>query len=115
MIKPLPELVAEARQQCECISFDQVPSFIQNHPSLVFIDVREPEEYQQTGVKGSINIPRGVLEMKLPSISNDENQTILLHCATGGRAALSALSLKNMGYNNVTVINGTPEQLCSVC
>jgi rhodanese-related sulfurtransferase len=115
MITPLPELVADAKAQCHCISFEQVPSFIQNHTSLIFIDVREPEEHQQSAVKGSINIPRGVLEMKLPSITNDADQPILLHCATGGRAALSALALKKMGYKNVTVIDGSHEQLCSIC
>ncbi len=115
MIKPLSELAAAAKSQCQCIDFDQVPQFLQSHPKLLFIDVREPDEHQLCAVKGAVNIPRGIIEMKLPNLSSDPEQSILLHCATGGRAAFTALSLKQMGYNNLTVVNGSAEQLSSVC
>ncbi|MBU2977164.1 rhodanese-like domain-containing protein [Alteromonas sp. C1M14] len=68
------------------------------------IDVREPAEVQNEPVDGALNIPRGVLEMKMLEQFLDEGKPIYIHCASGVRAQLSAEQLLNMGYTNVTVI-----------
>ena len=74
----------------------------------VLIDIREADEFQAGHLAGALLIPRGILEFKL---SNSPELTardlkIMLYCKTSGRAALAALSLKEMGYLNVTSIAG---------
>lgn len=74
----------------------------------VIIDVREPHEYEQGHVPGALNIPRGVLELKVPGHEAipDTDTPICVYCGSGGRAALSALRLQELGYTQVTSIDG---------
>ncbi|BFT30022.1 rhodanese-like domain-containing protein [Alteromonas sp. D210916BOD_24] len=74
----------------------------QNHGLLV--DVREPGEVEGQPVEAALNIPRGVLEMKIIEKVTDPHHPIYLHCASGMRAKLAAEQLVKMGYENVTVI-----------
>lgn len=69
------------------------------------LDVREPEEAQANPIKGSVNIPRGVLEMKMLANYPDENLPIFIHCATSARATLAAEQLLRIGYKDITVIS----------
>ena len=76
------------------------------------IDVREPPETQTHAVPGAHNIPRGILEMKITELCPDPDDPIYIHCASGGRARLSAAQLMKMGYRNVTAITGNVEDVC---
>ena len=77
----------------------------------VLIDVRESVESQALPTKNSINIPRGVLEMKIAELCPDAQAHIYIHCATGGRATLAAEQLQRMGYQQVTVIACNAQEL----
>jgi len=66
--------------------------------------VREPEEYIENGVDNAINIPRGILEMKVFALYTDPKQLIYIYCATGIRASLAAEQLVRVGYENVWAI-----------
>jgi len=92
---------AQAKQELE-----------QNHGLL--IDVREPAEHATKAATGAINIPRGLLEMKLMEIEKDPARPIYLHCASGARATLSAEALTRVGYENVTVITCKADTICQV-
>ena len=78
------------------------------------IDLREEGELNNTGViENSIHIPRGLLEFSLssnsPLLQNnivDINKEIVLFCAAGGRSALAAKTLKDMGFQQVSLIEG---------
>lgn len=70
----------------------------------LLIDVREPAEVSANPVKSAINIPRGVLEMKMLEKVKEAHMPIYLHCASGVRAKLSAEQLIKIGYENVSVI-----------
>lgn len=105
-MKTAHDLVAEAKQQIAEVSLDEAELAVQQ--ADVLIDVREPDEYQSGHLPGAINIPRGMLEFRL---SNDDalsarDLNLVLYCKTSGRAALSALSLKAMGYLHVQSIAG---------
>lgn len=99
------EMIAEAKAKACCISADQAKSQIAGQPEVLLLDVREPSEVDQLRVAGFVNVPRGVLEMKIEQLCPDHNKPIYIHCATGGRAALSAVQLEKMGYTNVSVID----------
>ena len=114
MLKTIEEIVKEARSSAQFISPQEASSLISMSHTLV-IDVREPEEHAAASIPHSINIPRGVLEMKVSSLAPTADQEILLHCATGGRASLSYLTLKSMGYTNIKVIDGSFDTIHSEC
>ena len=86
---------------------DQAREMIAKGNTLV-IDVRDPPEVQQSGkVAGAVNVSRGMLEFRADPESpyHDKNfakdKTVVLYCASGGRSALSAKTLKDLGYERV--------------
>ncbi|MCP4987412.1 MAG: rhodanese-like domain-containing protein [Colwellia sp.] len=79
----------------------------------LIIDVREPSEYAEKSAKGVINIPRGLLEMKMLQMHSNEDLAIFIYCATGARAVFSAEQLKRVGYKNVSVITSSLDDICN--
>lgn len=113
-MKTAQELIAEAKAQTCCISAEDAKQKISGISDMLLLDVREPGEVDQQKVSGFLNIPRGVLEMKIADICPKPNTPIFIHCATGGRAALSAVQLGKMGYSNVYVIDCNCDTLVDV-
>ena len=78
------------------------------------IDIRDVRELERDGkVEGSHHIPRGMLEFWLDPESPyfkegklDQNKEMVLFCAGGLRSALAAKTLKDMGFKNVSHIEG---------
>lgn len=107
------DLVAEARASIRELTPTDLDA---QRGDTVVIDVREPAEFETGHIPGSINIPRGVLEFQVdahpavanvsdPALSHKERPVVLV-CRTGGRAALSALSLQRLGFADVRSIAG---------
>lgn len=113
MLKTVPELVMEARAGLRCVDAETAKAEIAANNGVV-VDVRELVEVGNLATATSINIPRGVLEMKIGEVVPDPDQPLYLHCATGGRATFAAQQLEKMGYNKVTVITCPIETVCTV-
>ncbi|MCB1640671.1 MAG: sulfurtransferase [Xanthomonadales bacterium] len=72
------------------------------------IDVREPAEYAAGHFPGAVNIPRGVLEFEVdghPAVNcqrdpalGHRGQPVVVACRSGGRSALAAAALKQLGF-----------------
>lgn len=106
------EMVKAAKQEIENLLPEQAHAEIANGNAIV-IDIREPEEVNQNGkIAGSINAPRGMLEFYADSSMPyhkpefNKEKRIILYCASSGRSALAAKTLKEMGYSNVAHIEG---------
>lgn len=106
------EMVAEAKKRIENLSPDEASRELERGDA-VLIDVREPGERTQNGaIPGSIEAPRGMLEFWADPTGPyhreefDPSKRIILHCASGGRSALAADMLQNLGYGNVAHIDG---------
>lgn len=83
-------------------------AFVAENPGAVLIDVREPAEFATGHLPGAINIPRGVLEFQLeshPALAGPP-RPVVLYCHSGGRAALAALSLSMLGFDEVRSLTG---------
>ena len=83
-------------------------AFAAESPGIVLIDVREPAEFAAGHLPGAINIPRGVLEFQVdshPALAGPP-RPIVLYCRSGGRAALAALSLSMLGFDQVRSLTG---------
>lgn len=107
MAKSAAELVAEAKAQIENLSVGQMAQEVADGNALI-VDLREPEERAQHGmIPGALLAPRGMLEFWADPTSSyhraefDPNRRVILHCAGGGRSALAAVTLQQMGYTNV--------------
>ncbi|KJY95428.1 MULTISPECIES: rhodanese-like domain-containing protein [Pseudoalteromonas] len=113
MLTPIPDLLKTITPNQRRISAEQAKAELSDNHGLL-IDVREPAEHATKAATGAINIPRGLLEMKLMEIEKDANRPIYLHCASSARATLSAEQLTRVGYKNVTVITCKAEHICQV-
>ncbi|NJL46143.1 MAG: rhodanese-like domain-containing protein [Leptolyngbyaceae cyanobacterium SM2_3_12] len=72
----------------------------------LFIDVREPSEYDQGHIPGAINLPLRQLAANLDQVPKD--QPVMLYCSTGYRTGIGVMALHLLGYDNV---EGFPPQL----
>ena len=112
-IKTSQTLVSEAMKEVKTISADDAYKLLEENNCNI-IDIRDKTELDQTGtLENSINISRGLLEFQLDPnsalIQNgiiDLNKETVLFCAAGGRSALAAKTLNEMGYKKVSHIQG---------
>ena len=74
----------------------------------VLLDVRESDEFAAGHIPGALHVSRGLLEFKLGNTPELDSRDIhiVLYCKSGGRAALAACALLDMGYLHVTSIAG---------
>ena len=112
-IKSSQTLVSEALNDVKTISVDEALK-LSNEEKCTLIDIREKGELDKTGrVENSNHIPRGMLEFWLDpegpyfkSGKIDMSKEIILFCAGGLRSALAAKSLKEMGFEKISHIDG---------
>jgi rhodanese-related sulfurtransferase len=102
-LRPLSDLIADLRSQLRCLEAAACIDEIRATGGLM-IDVRETGEAAAEPTPHSVNLPRGILEMKVTDLAGDPEHPIYLHCATGGRATLAAEQLTRLGYTRVTVM-----------
>lgn len=112
-MKTAHDLVEQAKAHIREIPLGEAEAAIRS--ADVLIDVREGDEYHEAHVPGALNIPRGVLEFKLSSTPGLDSRDldIVLYCKTGGRAALAAASLQEMGYVQVSSLTGGFDAWCA--
>ncbi|HEY8311620.1 MAG TPA: rhodanese-like domain-containing protein [Gemmatimonadaceae bacterium] len=104
MTKSGNDLVAEAKRR---VSEIDAANAITTHTNgdTVFLDVREPNEWNLGHVPNALHIPRGQLEGKVEG-AIDRGKNIIVYCAGGSRSALAADTLRQMGYENVKSMQG---------
>ncbi|MBD3610412.1 MAG: rhodanese-like domain-containing protein [Gammaproteobacteria bacterium] len=114
MSKGLMDFVMEAKGQVTEVSTDELLKMQDDKENLLVVDVREPGEFMHGHLKHALLIPRGILEaaadLNYPK-SNDtlreaRNRPIAVYCATGGRSAMAAKTLQDMGYGEVYSLAG---------
>ena len=104
----LKDLIEEAHTRVPKISCE---SFTKNSAEYFVIDVREGTEIAETGsIANAVNIPRGLIEMKLSPANDDqgfnENTPIVVYCGGGSRASLAGKTLIDLGFKNVQNLEG---------
>jgi rhodanese-related sulfurtransferase len=72
----------------------------------ILVDIRDPDEHAASHIPGSLNISRGKLEMNVEGLIPDQNATVICYCNAYNRGALSAATLRDMGYANARFIGG---------
>ncbi len=111
--KKATDLVAEAKARVENLKLDEFEK--ERAQGALVVDIRDGEELAADGrIPGSVHVPRGMLEWRADPSSKyhrdedgfDPDRRIVLHCASGGRSALAAVRLKEMGYTDVAHYEG---------
>lgn len=93
-----------ARAAVEEVQPDEVDALIA--AGAIALDIRDKEEHDAQHIPGSINVSRGKLEMNIEGVISDLDTTILCYCNAYNRGALSAATLRSMGYKNAKFIAG---------
>jgi rhodanese-related sulfurtransferase len=110
MVKSVVDMITDARAQIELVT----PEAASNEMATgdpILVDVREPVEWERH-IAGAVQVPRGLLEFVADPTSpryNDAlrpSRRLIVYCASGARAALATLALKEMGYENVANMDG---------
>ena len=112
-IKSPQTLVAEALNEVKTITPEDAMK-LDNENKCNLIDIRDEAELENLGtIENSFHIPRGLLEFSIhpesPYVQNNQidlSKELVLFCAAGGRSALAAKTLKDMGFKNVSHIEG---------
>lgn len=110
--KGIKELCAEAEQEIETLSVDQVLA-LQDDPGVVLVDIRDIRELWRDGtIPGALHAPRGMLEFWVDPESPYHKEVFasgkrfLLFCAAGWRSALAAKAVQDMGLEGVSHMGG---------
>ncbi len=111
-VKKAWDMVAEAKQEIENLSVEQLAAEMAmadgQAADLTVVDIRDNRElYLKGKIPGAISAPRGMLEFWVDPSSEyhrqdfDPAKRYVLYCAGGGRSALAAKTMQDMGYGNV--------------
>ena len=112
MVKRAAELIAEANAAVGTVSVEEAKQLV-SRDDVVFVDVREGAELATQGkIPGAVHAPRGHLEFyadptaprHLPQLASGKR--LVVYCASGGRSALAAKTLKDMGIDKVANLRG---------
>ena len=105
-------MVADAKGRIQNLTPEDVASELATS-EVVLVDIREPEERVASGViPGAIHAPRGMLEFYADATSPyhrpefETDRRIILYCASGGRSALAADAIQQLGYTNAAHLDG---------
>lgn len=109
MVKTYKDLVAEARTQVREIFPWDLQERLAQQPDTLVIDIREPNEVATGTLAKALAIPRGILESAcewgyadtVPALVKARQQPVILVCRSGNRSVLAALSLQQLGYEQV--------------
>ena len=111
MLKTIPSLIPEIRKSIQCVNAQDGLRQCESEQGIL-IDVREPAEFAAKSATNAMNVPRGVLEMKMLELFPNAQKPIYIHCATGVRATLAAEQLVRLGYENVWAITCKLDDVC---
>ena len=112
MTTSVKDMMAAANAAVPRISVEEARELMESGSALV-VDVRDAPEVEASGkVAGALHVSRGMLEFNADPESpvyNDEftpERRIILYCGSGGRSALAAKTLMDMGFSDVASLAG---------
>ena len=119
MAKTFMQMAEEAMAEVEGVAPQEAQQRLDQDPGALVVDVRDAEDIPSTGLAGrGLNISLGMLPVKadqeLPeewrdSRLQDRSRQIVVTCQTGENAARGGKLLKEMGFTNVSYMEGGME------
>lgn len=102
--KKFQQLADGARERVSEVAPGEVDRLMAS--GAIALDIRDKEEHDADHIAGSLHISRGKLEMNVEHAIPDLDALILCYCNANNRGALSADTLRAMGYGNAKFIAG---------
>ena len=99
------ELLSQTKARIREISTEEAEA-AREADGAVVLDVREPDEYEQGAIPGSVHIARGHLESQVEGRLLDKDAPVIIICAGGTRSAFAAETLGQLGYGDVVSVAG---------
>ena len=108
-MKKFNELVAESAKNITEIFPWDLEERLNENPSLLLLDIREPYEFEAMHIKNSLNVPRGVLETAcewdydetVAQLVESRDKEIIVACRSGNRSVFVCEVMQQLGYKNV--------------
>lgn len=100
-MKTYAEILAEAKARIRETPLADAKALLESKADVVFLDCREPNEYNLGRIPGAVFIPRGRLESDVEARVNRDAH-VIVYCANANRSAFATDTLQQMGYQNVT-------------
>jgi rhodanese-related sulfurtransferase len=101
------QMVAATKKQIKTINMQEFKAGFDRKDLGLIVDVRNENEFEDGFIPGAINVPRGLIEVRIWKLvgfpnATDQATKMTLYCASGGRCALATKTLQDMGFTNVT-------------
>jgi rhodanese-related sulfurtransferase len=116
MAKTFRQMVAEAREGTPMVSPAETDRRMREEQNTLVVDVRDAQDLAGTGIiPGALNVSLGTLpiraDQEMPEAMRntelqDRDRPIITTCGGGGQASLAAKLLKDMGFQNVSILEG---------
>jgi rhodanese-related sulfurtransferase len=100
------QLVEEVKTRIREVDIAQVQARLERGETFHLVDVREESEWAKGHLPQAVHLGKGVIERDVEQQIADVNAEIVLYCGGGSRSALAADNLRQMGYTNVSSMDG---------
>jgi molybdopterin/thiamine biosynthesis adenylyltransferase/rhodanese-related sulfurtransferase len=100
------ELLAQVKEEIHEISSIEAHERLESSDGPLFVDVREPDEWEEGHIPGALYTGRGRLEQRIEGLVPDKERALVVYCSGGSRSAFAAKALGDLGYENVLNLAG---------
>jgi molybdopterin/thiamine biosynthesis adenylyltransferase/rhodanese-related sulfurtransferase len=100
------ELLARVKEDIDEISSIEAQERQSSSDRPLFVDVREPDEWEEGHIPGALYTGRGRLEQRIEGLVPDKGRELVVYCSGGSRSAFAAKALGDLGYENVVNLAG---------
>ena len=100
------ELLAQVREEIEEISSLDAHERLASGAGPLFVDVREPDEWEEGHIPGAVYTGRGRLEQRIEGLVPDKGRPLVVYCSAGNRSAFASKVLGELGYTDVSNLAG---------
>jgi adenylyltransferase/sulfurtransferase len=100
------EVLARMRSEIEEISTIEAHERLGSSEGPLFVDVREPDEWEEGHIPGAVYTGRGRLEQRIEGLVPDKDRPLVVYCSAGNRSVFATKTLEELGYANVVNLAG---------
>ena len=100
------ELLRQVKAEIDEIDAETARELFEGSKPPLVVDVRRRDEWDEGHIPGAVHIPRGSLESRIEKATPDRERPVVVYCSVGERSAFAARTLGELGYEDVSSLNG---------
>ena len=104
-MKTAADMIAQAKARIKEVTPTDVMAMQERGENVTLVDCRDLQEVNLGKIPNAAHISRGTLETKIEAVV-PRDAHLVIYCASGNRSALAAVTLQEMGYQNVASMSG---------